>query len=162
MGTFFGLLLSLASRLLKVPVDSLKEDLLEMLPGINCGQCGYPGCSAAADALISNNAPLTLCPPGGSSLITQLSEKLGRSDCISQSAQPQVAFINEDQCIGCAHCGKLCPTDAIMGAPKQIHFVFPQACIGCGACVDVCPTECLQMRSEPITLATWIVPKPAL
>lgn len=162
LGSALGLLLSLASRFLRVPGNALREEVLELLPGVNCGQCGYPGCGGAADALVDGKASLALCPPGGALLIRTLAAKLGRAPEGGDAGPPLLAMIDESRCIGCAHCGKLCPTDAIIGAPKQIHAVFQEACMGCGACVAVCPTECLQMQPQTPTLTTWYWPKPVL
>lgn len=57
----------------------------------------------------------------------------------------QVAFISEPDCIGCALCLKVCPTDAILGASKQMHTVIADDCTGCRKCVPVCPTDCIAM-----------------
>jgi electron transport complex protein RnfB len=54
----------------------------------------------------------------------------------------------------------VCPTDAILGAPKMIHYVLTEACTGCGACVDVCPTEAVLMADVVPSLRTWTWPKP--
>ena len=61
-------------------------------------------------------------------------------------ALPPVAYIDEANCIGCALCLKVCPTDAIVGALGQIHTVIPGDCTGCDKCVPVCPTDCIVME----------------
>jgi electron transport complex protein RnfB len=71
-----------------------------------------------------------------------------------------VARVSEATCIGCARCFKVCPTDAIVGAPKHIHAVIADACIACGKCVEVCPTECLGMHPVKTTLRNWRWAKP--
>ncbi|HRX71541.1 MAG: RnfABCDGE type electron transport complex subunit B [Candidatus Competibacteraceae bacterium] len=162
LGLLSGLLLSLAARLFQTPGNALREEIMELLPGVNCGQCGYPGCGGAADALIAGAASPALCPPGGSVLARTLAAKLGRTLESAADGPPLLAQIDESRCIGCAHCGKRCPTDAIIGAPKQIHAVFQEACMGCGLCVEVCPTECLQLHPQTPTFATWYWPKPML
>jgi len=65
---------------------------------------------------------------------------------------PPVALIDEPNCIGCALCLKVCPTDAIVGAHKFLHAVLPADCTGCEKCLPVCPTDCISMqprRDEP-------------
>jgi len=161
LGVCCGWLLGLAARYLRVETNPLNEELQQLLPGVNCGQCGFPGCAGAAEALASGKAPVTLCPPGGPALAQALAAKLGVA-VDAAAGPPALAHINEAICIGCAHCGPRCPTDAIIGAPKQIHSVIQDACIGCGLCVEVCPTECLELRPAPLTLKTWHWPKPAL
>jgi electron transport complex protein RnfB len=65
---------------------------------------------------------------------------------------PPVAFIDEPNCIGCARCLPVCPTDAILGASKHLHTVIAADCTGCGKCLPVCPTDCIAMvprQNEP-------------
>jgi Na+-translocating ferredoxin:NAD+ oxidoreductase subunit B len=59
---------------------------------------------------------------------------------------PPVAFVDEPNCIGCALCLKVCPTDAIVGAEGQLHTVLPADCTGCEKCLPVCPTDCITLR----------------
>ena len=59
---------------------------------------------------------------------------------------PPVAFIDEPNCIGCALCLKVCPTDAIVGANKFLHSVIAADCTGCEKCLPVCPTDCISMQ----------------
>ena len=77
LGTVFGLLLGVAARYLKVEGNPLVVELEQLLPGSQCGQCGFPGCSGAAQALADGSAPLTLCPPGGRAVVQALAAKLG-------------------------------------------------------------------------------------
>lgn len=58
---------------------------------------------------------------------------------------PAVALIDEPNCIGCALCLKVCPTDAILGAHKFLHTVIAADCTGCEKCLPVCPTDCIAM-----------------
>lgn len=163
LGTIMGLLLGVASRYLAVEGNSLLKELEELFPGSQCGQCGYPGCSAAAEAVLDGKAKINLCPPGGKALVEALAAKLGVSVDLSGMADqaPRVAFVHENLCIGCTKCLKRCPTDAIIGGPKQIHGVFADACTGCEKCFEVCPTECIEMRVVQPSLQTWYWPAPA-
>ena len=58
---------------------------------------------------------------------------------------PAVAVIDEPNCIGCALCLKVCPTDAILGANRFLHTVIAGDCTGCEKCLPVCPTDCITM-----------------
>ncbi|SNY92905.1 electron transport complex protein RnfB [Cohaesibacter sp. ES.047] len=164
MGIVLGGSLGLAAYYLKVEGNPIAGEIETLLPGSNCGQCGFLGCSDAANALATNNAPVTLCPPGGKSLATDLANKLGIEADLSdmEDSGPVIAFVFEDLCIGCTKCIKRCPTDAIIGASKQIHGVVDDACTGCRKCADVCPTGAITMRLETPTLQTWHWPKPDL
>ncbi len=164
LGLTLGLLLGFAARKLAVEGNPLAQEIEAMLPGSQCGQCGFPGCAGAAAALADGSAPITCCPPGGADLVRALAEKLGvEADLIGVAERaPMIAEIQEHLCIGCTKCYKVCPTDAIMGAAKQIHSVFREACTACGKCVDCCPTEATRMAPVPATLQSWYWPKPAV
>ena len=62
------------------------------------------------------------------------------------TALPPVAVIDEPNCIGCALCLKVCPTDAILGANKFLHTVIAADCTGCEKCLPVCPTDCITLQ----------------
>jgi len=162
LGLSIGFSLGWAAKRFKVEKDPLVDELEAMLPSSNCGQCGYPGCTPAAEALAKGEALVTLCPPGGRALAEALANKLGVEADLSgmEDRGPMLAFVKEATCIGCTRCFKACPTDAIVGAPKMIHTVIASACTGCSACVDICPTECLELQEVPTTLANWRWPKP--
>jgi len=164
LGLALGALLGVAARRLKVEGNPLAEQVAALLPGSQCGQCGYPGCGPAAEAIASGAAAPTICPPGGRALVEELAALLGVSVDLSgvDDAPARVAFIHEQRCIGCTKCLKRCPTDAIIGANNMIHSVFADACTGCGLCAEDCPTECIEMRAPPATLQTWYWPRPAL
>src|ERR1035441_6741748 len=115
LGLILGLILGIAARVFRVEGNKLVEELLEILPGSQCGQCGFPGCAGAAQALAAGSAPVTLCPPGGRAVVLELAAKLGREANLSgvKEAVPMVAEVKEEICIGCTRCFKVCPTDAI-------------------------------------------------
>ena len=163
LGLTLGWLLGLAARYLKVDGNPLVEKIEALLPGSQCGQCGFPGCGPAAEAVVNGEAPVTLCPPGGRALAKELAGLLGVTVNLAavEDKVPVVAHVHENLCVGCTKCFKRCPTDAIIGGPKMIHAVFPDACTGCEKCFDVCPTECIEMRPVAVTLHTWYWPNPA-
>ena len=57
----------------------------------------------------------------------------------------KVAYIREEECIGCTKCIAPCPTDAILGASQLMHTVITEACVGCGLCLPPCPVDCIEM-----------------
>jgi electron transport complex protein RnfB len=157
-----GIILGVADRIFAVEVNPFIAEVEAMMPGSNCGQCGFPGCAGAARAIAEREAAVTCCPPGGKVLAMELAAKMHVSLDLSQvkDSGPQLAVVAEELCIGCCRCSKVCPTDAIVGAAKQIHNILREACTGCSNCVDKCPTEALTMRPVPITLQHWVWPKP--
>ena len=163
LGLILGLVLGVADRFFAVEGNPFIAEIEAMMPGSQCGQCGYPGCAGAAKAVAEGQAPVTLCPPGGKALAQSLAARMGVSLDMAdvQDAGPQLATIAEELCIGCCRCLKTCPTDAIVGAAKQIHNVLREACTGCNNCIAKCPTEALSMKPVPVSLQHWVWPKPA-
>ncbi|HET6785085.1 MAG TPA: (Fe-S)-binding protein [Erysipelotrichaceae bacterium] len=64
LGAALGLLLAIAGKFLYVEVDTRVEQITGMLPGYNCGACGYAGCAGLAEALVNGEAKSpTQCKP---------------------------------------------------------------------------------------------------
>ena len=131
------------------PGRQAKIDRIDaLLPQTQCGECGYPGCRPYARAIVEQDAPLNLCPPGGDAVVARIGELLGRS-AHHHGAAPlfvsAIALIDEENCIGCVKCVAACPVDAIIGAAGQLHVVAPQYCTGCGLCLPPCPVDCISM-----------------
>ena len=64
-GLIIGLLLGVAGKKFAVEVDEREERVREVLPGNNCGGCGYPGCDGAAAGVVKGGGPVTVCSGGG-------------------------------------------------------------------------------------------------
>ena len=125
IGLGLGGLLGVAGRLLAVDEDPLEAEIQAMLPGSQCGQCGFVGCAQAAAALARGEAPVTLCPPGGKAVAEQLAKRLGVTADLADHVQraPVYAQIVEELCIGCTRCIRECSVDGIVGANKLMHTV---------------------------------------
>ncbi len=145
-----GLALSVASRTLPSDPDDLIEKINDLLPQTQCAQCGYPGCRPYATAVVVDDAPINLCPPGGDDTVRRLAEILGR-DVLPLAEEHgigrSVAVIDESLCIGCTHCRTACPVDAIVGASQLMHTIIKAECTGCELCVAPCPVDCISMLS---------------
>jgi len=145
-----GLGLGYAAKYLKVQGDPLVEQIDALLPQTQCGQCKYPGCRPYAEAVASGAADINQCPPGGEEGVAALAKLLGvtakplNAD-FGKPGIPAVAFIIEQDCIGCVKCIPPCPVDAILGASKQMHTVIASECTGCELCIAPCPVDCIIM-----------------
>ena len=125
-----------------------------VLPQTQCTRCGYAGCLPYAEALASGEAAIDRCPPGGRAVVAALADLLGVPElpldpACGAEAPPQVAVIDEAECIGCAKCIEACPTDAIVGARKWMHTVIAADCSGCELCLPPCPVDCIALLPAP-------------
>ena len=76
-GILMGLFLAYASKKFEVEVDPKVEAILAILPGANCGACGFPGCAGYASGVALEGAKMTLCAPGGPKVIEKIGEIMG-------------------------------------------------------------------------------------
>ena len=160
LALIFGGILGFAAVQFKVEGDPIVEALDALLPQTQCGQCGHPGCKPYAEG-IAKGEPINKCPPGGQSTIDNIAELLGveapslDEEHGEEADVKTVAYIREDECIGCTKCIQACPVDAILGAAKQMHTVIVDECTGCDLCVEPCPVDCIDMLPVEQTLQEW-------
>src|SRR5690554_1786733 len=77
LGLVFGGGLAYASKVFAVEADPRISQVRDVLPGANCGGCGYPGCDAFASAVVSGEAPINGCPVGGVDTAANVGEIMG-------------------------------------------------------------------------------------
>lgn len=168
LGLIAGILLAVASIIMAVPKDEKAEAILEILPGANCGACGYSGCSGYAEALSKGEAKPGLCSPGGAETASQVAALLGSGDveveyktalvhCMGSydhttdkmiydglegctAAAQLVGGIASCRfgCMGLGECAKACPYGAITVC-NGVASINPARCRGCSMCVAACP-----------------------
>lgn len=150
MALAIGLTLLWLGRKMAPDEDSLVEQINEILPQTQCGQCGFPGCRPYAQAIADGEADINQCPPGGADGVRKLAALLDVEpkpvdESFGEHKPPMVAVIDESRCIGCTLCIQACPVDAILGAQRQMHTVIEDHCTGCELCVAPCPVDCIDM-----------------
>jgi electron transport complex protein RnfB len=155
-----GGLLGFAAVRFRIEADPIVDRIDKLLPQTQCGQCGHPGCHPYAEAIAAGEA-INHCVPGGQDTINRIAELLGVDPLpldAEYGAEPEVrkvAFIREEDCIGCTKCIQACPVDAIIGAAKHTHTVIVSECTGCDLCVEPCPVDCIDMVPAPVTRDNW-------
>ena len=144
----------------KLQDGKLAARLDAVLPQTQCTRCGYPDCASYAGAIAAGEAGINQCPPGGQEGVRRLAAISGRP-VLPLSAEhgfegPRtLAVIDEDWCIGCTRCLKVCPTDAIVGGNKLMHTVIERFCTGCELCLPACPVDCIELVDARPGLTGW-------
>lgn len=174
LGALFGVILSLASNAFKVEIDPKVEGIRAVLPGANCGACGFPGCDGLASAIASGNAPITACSVGGPSVAEKVAEVLGveaeeaeryvatvichgdcnvskdkyeysgLKDCRAQNVLAGGAKACSFGCLGCGTCAEVCDYDAI-NIVDGIAIIDKEKCTSCKACISICPKHLIEL-----------------
>jgi len=139
LGLVFGALLAFASKKFEVELDPRQIQVRTVLPGANCGGCGYAGCDAYAEAIVNDGAPINSCAPGGAALLNKLAAIMGKD---AASEESKIAFL---KCLGSPD--KTVKNSVYVGladcrqaavVPGKGPNACPFGCIGLGTCVRVC------------------------
>lgn len=146
VGLISGLGLAIASIIMAVPVDEKAEAILEILPGANCGACGYTGCAGYSSALSSGETTKTnLCTPGGNETAQSLAQITGlAAEGVSLLTAVVLCQGNLKNCdLKLEYSGvKSCAmAQQLFGGPKDCIY----GCIGFGDCVNVCPYNAIKI-----------------
>lgn len=174
MGVLFGLILTFADKNFAVPVDERVAKVREAVAGANCGACGFAGCDAYAEAVVSGEASITACTPGGKKTAEALAEIMGQTvgDVPSNVArllcQGETGVVNQRfeyqgpkschlasqlaggptacawGCVGYGDCVKVCQFDA-MKIENGIVVIDEEKCTACGMCVNECPRSLIKL-----------------
>ncbi len=169
LGFCLSLFLGIAAKLFFVEVDPRIEIIADLLPGANCGGCGYAGCSDYAEAIIKDNVPPNKCVAGGANVTEAICSILGvkvsleerkivRICCRGDNEKAKKNFIYKGAndcyaailstggdkackygCVGLGSCVKACPFGALSMGDNGIPVVDETQCTGCGSCVEACP-----------------------
>ncbi|WP_367676810.1 RnfABCDGE type electron transport complex subunit B [Buchnera aphidicola] len=157
LSIFLGVILTIIAEIYRIEQDPIIEEINNLLPQSQCGQCGYTNCYLYAQAVVNNREKINKCLPGGDDTIKTLSDILNinnlkynnlSNNCIIDYRY--VAWINEENCVGCHKCFIICPVDAIIGSNNLAHTVLKKFCTGCNLCIEHCPTNCIKLRKTEL------------
>ncbi|MBE6836885.1 MAG: RnfABCDGE type electron transport complex subunit B [Ruminococcus sp.] len=184
VGLFFGILLALFVHFFGIEEDETVKRIREVLPGINCGACGFKGCNDYSEALAKGKCKPNLCIPGAEATATAIGEILGveveepvdlvafvhcNGDCTAtvekavyegiKTCKAASAFYGGSKactygCIGCGDCAEICVSQAICIA-DGIARVDTSRCVGCGLCVKECPKQVISLVPQETKTAVY-------
>ena len=182
IGMVAAIALGFAAKKFAVYVDPRELAILEVLPGANCGACGFPGCAGYAKALVAGNVDLNQCPPGGADVVAKLArilgveasatareiavvlcqgdnrkaqlkyQYLGMEDCTAAQRIADGPKACPGGCLGLASCQRACPFDAIEMTAEGLAVISREKCTGCRKCVAVCPRKVIRMTPFEATV----------
>ena len=142
----FGALLGFSAKKFHVRDDPNVERIMAVLPGVNCGSCGYPGCAVFAGAVIKGETDYKGCPAGGAAVAGQIAEIMGIDAAVSNR---KVAFIPcngiDDNVTrnyiydGPRSC--VAASQLATGGNKSCQY----SCIGLESCKNACPFDAIRM-----------------
>jgi len=177
IGLVVGVGLAVASKVFYVYVDPKIVAVDEALPGANCGGCGYPGCSANAEAIVAGKASPNSCVAAGSDVAEIIAAIIGasiearepdiaRPGCTYGVEEAETKFIYDGihdcraatllsggmkvctiGCIGLGSCVKACQFSALSMGENGLPVVNEDRCTGCGACERACPKHIITLSS---------------
>ena len=149
LGILAAVVLYFVAQKFKVEEDPRIDDVEKMLPGANCGGCGFAGCRGMADALVKNDDISALfCPVGGGDTMKGIAAYLGKA---APEKEPMVATV---RCGGV--CDKRPRTNTFDGAKScavaSSLYVGETACaygcLGYGDCVAACAFDAIHINPE--------------
>lgn len=173
-GLIIGLLLGFAGKAFEVQVDEKEIAIRELLPGNNCGGCGYAGCDALAKAIALGDAKADGCPVGGATVAGKIADIMGSKVEVirktafvkcngtcdkskdkfryygNESCREAVLSAGGGQkacssgCLGFGSCVKVCDFDAIH-IENGVAVVDREKCVSCGRCITECPKHIIEL-----------------
>jgi len=154
MGLAFGVFLAFAAKKFHVEHDTKIDEVLTVLPGTNCGACGYAGCQGYAEAVVANkDIPVDLCIPGQKAVADKVAQILGR-----EAKEKKIQLVAQLKCNGgkaettdkYKYTGvKTCKAASLLAqGPKSCSY----GCIGFGDCVLVCDFNALKMGENGLPI----------
>ena len=148
--TLAGVLYVVAQKF-KVIEDTRIDDAEGVLPGANCGGCGYTGCRSFAEALVkADDMSAMFCPVGGNATMAQVAEVLGRT---VEAKESTIAVV---RCSGsCENRPRVNEFDgavscAVMSATYSGDTDCSFGCLGKGDCVSVCSFDAISINKETL------------
>ncbi len=146
VGIVIGIILGIAGEKFKVEVDPREEAILDVLPGNNCGGCGYAGCSGLAAAIVKGEAEVNACPVGGAPVAAQIGSIMG------QDAGESVRMTAFVKCAGTCQSAKqnyeyygIEDCDMMKYIPGGGQKSCDYGCLGFGSCVKACPFDAIHV-----------------
>jgi len=178
LALLLGVVIGLTAKFFAVASDPRVERVTELLPGANCGGCGFAGCADLAQAVVAGKAEVGACPVCPAAARAQIAAFLGLAATATER-QVAVVLCGGDQerakfaalyngvsdcrsaalvaggtkgcrygCLGLGSCARACRFGAIEMTAAGLAVIHPELCVGCRKCVAACPRQLIRMVPE--------------
>jgi Na+-translocating ferredoxin:NAD+ oxidoreductase RNF subunit RnfB len=131
-----------------VPQDPLTGQIREVLPGANCGACGFPGCDNYAAAIVAGNAPVNSCSVGGAAVAEKIAALTGIAG--GKVVQTVTVLACQGSAMHAPLKGNYTGLQTCRGAKLSAGGtkLCAWGCLGFGDCVKVCKFGALTLDAE--------------
>ncbi|MCK4462873.1 MAG: RnfABCDGE type electron transport complex subunit B [Candidatus Omnitrophica bacterium] len=180
---FFAVVLATANTRLKVKEDPRIAEIEKILPGLNCGICGFLNCHEYAVHLGKNAVSIDKCKVGGEEAQKKLAvllgveakkavkkravvhcaadikirkkkaEYFGINTCAAEDLIKGGEILCEYGCLGLGDCKRACPFDAIRMV-DSLPEINADKCVACGKCLEACPRNIISLEEEAYSPGT--------
>ena len=142
----FGALLGFSAKKFAVNIDPNIKKIINILPGVNCGGCGFPSCSGFAEAVSKEAASYKGCPAGGSATAVKIADAMGidpvltgrktafiKCNGLDDNVKRNYFYDGPKNCVAAAQLAT--------GGNKACSF----GCIGLASCKNACPFDAIRI-----------------
>ena len=174
-GVLMAFAIGIIAKYFGAKPNPLAEAIAPLMPGANCGGCGYAGCSDYMNAMLNGKAKPGHCPSMSAESVKKISAMLGEA---ADEVEPRIAVVlcSGDEsvaarnamyngvndcrnallvagasksctfgCLGMGTCARACPHGAIEITERRLAKVHSELCVGCGKCVAACPRGIIKL-----------------
>ena len=184
-GVLMALAIGIIVKYFGAKPDPRAEAIGPLMPGANCGGCGFAGCNDYMNALLCGKAKPGHCPSMSAENVKKLAAILGEE---ADEVEPMMAVVlcsgddgvatknamyngvNDCRnallvagaskscsygCLGMGTCARACPHGAIEITEKRLAKVHPELCVGCGKCISACPRGIVKLVPRSLEVAVF-------
>ena len=171
-----AVVLYVVAKKFHVEEDPRIDAINELLPGANCGGCGFPGCRGFAEAIVKKGSLEGFNCPVGGDCMQNIAPIMGVE---AVAEEPKIAVVRcsgdkvksprtvhyeglqncrfasnmytgmsgcPNGCLSLGDCVRSCKFDAIHIDEETGLPVVTDQCVGCGVCITACPRGVIELR----------------
>ena len=177
LAMLFATILAFADKKLRVEEDPLVDEINNLLPGVNCGACGFLSCHDFAEHIVTDGDDPMKCRVVDEANREKICKLVGVEESAlthtiavvhcsarAENKKPMAEYRGVESCraanlifgggmecqygcVGLGDCVSACPFDAI-SIKDNLAIVDTNKCTGCGKCVEACPRGVIDLQEK--------------